>query len=163
MGVVRSDPTHLIAQVVSGIGFLGAGTIVVTKRNISGLTTAASIWSTAALGIALGMGFYEIALFGFLVVFLVMHLLKRILKINIPQKIIIKHLGQLETLSQIYLVFNELNLDARILKYDLELYHSERIVSHVFEVHSKNEHFFTELVDALSRNQSIVSVQSTNI
>lgn len=57
------DPMRLGAQVVSGIGFLGAGTIVVTKHNqIKGLTTAAGLWASAAVGLALGIGFYEAAL-----------------------------------------------------------------------------------------------------
>ena len=56
------DPMRLGAQVVSGIGFLGAGTIIVTKRNqIKGLTTAAGLWSSAAVGLSLGVGFYEAA------------------------------------------------------------------------------------------------------
>ena len=50
------------AQVVSGIGFLGAGTIVVTRRSqIKGLTTAAGLWASAAVGLAVGIGFYEAA------------------------------------------------------------------------------------------------------
>ena len=57
------DPMRLGAQVVSGIGFLGAGTIIVTKRSqIKGLTTAAGLWSSAAVGLALGAGFYEAAM-----------------------------------------------------------------------------------------------------
>ena len=57
------DPMRLGAQVVSGIGFLGAGTIIVTKHNqIKGLTTAAGLWSAAGVGLALGIGFYEGAL-----------------------------------------------------------------------------------------------------
>ena len=56
------DPMRLGAQVISGIGFLGAGTIIVTKRShIKGLTTAAGLWSVAAVGLALGIGFYEAA------------------------------------------------------------------------------------------------------
>ena len=59
------DPVRLGAQVVSGIGFLGAGTIIVTKRSqIKGLTTAAGLWATAGLGLAIGIGFYEAALAG---------------------------------------------------------------------------------------------------
>mgnify|MGYP001027887749 CR=1 FL=1 len=54
------DPSRLGAQVISGIGFLGAGTIIVTKRNqVRGLTTAAGLWSSACLGLAVGIGFYE--------------------------------------------------------------------------------------------------------
>ena len=57
------DPARLSAQVISGIGFLGAGTIIVTRRNeIKGLTTAATLWSTACMGLAVGIGFYECAL-----------------------------------------------------------------------------------------------------
>ena len=56
------DPMRLGAQVVSGIGFLGAGTIVVTRHNqIKGLTTAAGLWASAGVGLALGIGFYEAA------------------------------------------------------------------------------------------------------
>ena len=72
------DPTRMAAQVISGIGFLGAGTIVVTRRNqIKGLTTAAGLWSAAGVGLALGIGFYEAALMGALAIFVVMTLLQR--------------------------------------------------------------------------------------
>ena len=54
------DPVRMGAQVVSGIGFLGAGTIIVTRHNqIKGLTTAAGLWAAAAVGLATGIGFYE--------------------------------------------------------------------------------------------------------
>lgn len=70
------DPTRMSAQVVSGIGFLGAGTIVVTQRNqIKGLTTAAGLWACAAAGLALGIGFYEAAVIGGVAIFVVLTLL----------------------------------------------------------------------------------------
>ena len=57
------DPARLSAQVISGIGFLGAGTIIITRRNqVKGLTTAATLWATACMGLAVGVGFYECAL-----------------------------------------------------------------------------------------------------
>ena len=72
------DPVRMGAQVVSGIGFLGAGTIVVTRRNqIKGLTTAAGLWTSAGVGLALGIGFYEAAVCGGLAVFVVITLLQR--------------------------------------------------------------------------------------
>lgn len=55
---VSTDPARLAAQIVSGIGFLGAGTILRTGLTVSGLTTAASLWVVAAIGIASGAGFY---------------------------------------------------------------------------------------------------------
>ena len=72
------DPMRLGAQVVSGIGFLGAGTIVVTRRNqIKGLTTAAGLWAAAGVGLTLGVGFYEAAVIGALAIFTVMTLLQK--------------------------------------------------------------------------------------
>ncbi|MBQ2984986.1 MAG: MgtC/SapB family protein, partial [Clostridia bacterium] len=59
------DPVRMGAQVVSGIGFLGAGSIIVTARNqIKGLTTAAGLWASACVGLAVGIGLYEAALIG---------------------------------------------------------------------------------------------------
>ena len=70
------DPVRMGAQVVSGIGFLGAGTIIVTRHNqIKGLTTAAGLWASAGVGLALGIGFYEAALVGSLAVFLILTVL----------------------------------------------------------------------------------------
>ena len=77
--VGSGDPVRMGAQVVSGIGFLGAGTIIVTRRNqIKGLTTAAGLWSAAGVGLALGIGFYEAAIAGTLAVFVVMTLLQKL-------------------------------------------------------------------------------------
>ena len=72
------DPTRMSAQVISGIGFLGAGTIVVTQHNqIKGLTTAAGLWACAAAGLALGIGFYEAATVGGVAIFSILTLLQR--------------------------------------------------------------------------------------
>ena len=57
-GVAHVDPSRLAAQVVSGIGFLGAGTIIQFRDSVRGLTTAASVWASAGIGLAVGTGFY---------------------------------------------------------------------------------------------------------
>lgn len=73
------DPARMGSQVVSGIGFLGAGTIIVTRRSqIKGLTTAAGLWAAAAVGLAVGIGFYEAAVFGSLAIFTVLTILQRL-------------------------------------------------------------------------------------
>ncbi len=73
-----SDPARLGAQVISGIGFLGAGTIVVTGRQqIKGITTAAGMWTAACCGLAIGIGFYEGAVIGGILVFLIMEVLEK--------------------------------------------------------------------------------------
>ena len=61
-GVRMGDPSRIAAQIVSGVGFLGAGMIFVHKNTISGLTTAAGIWATAGIGMAIGAGMYIIGI-----------------------------------------------------------------------------------------------------
>ncbi len=69
------DPARLGAQVISGIGFLGAGTIMITSRQVKGLTTAAGLWAAACIGLAVGIGFYAGAILCSLIVLLVMTVL----------------------------------------------------------------------------------------
>ena len=61
MGLKNGDPGRIVAQVVSGIGFLGAGAIIQSKGSVRGLTTAATIWVTAMIGLAVGSGMYIIS------------------------------------------------------------------------------------------------------
>lgn len=73
------DPVRMGAQVISGIGFLGAGTIVVTKHNqIKGLTTAAGLWAAAGAGLAVGIGLYEVAAAGAFMIFFILTALQRL-------------------------------------------------------------------------------------
>ena len=66
-----TDVSRMGAQVINGIGFLGAGTIIVTGRQeVKGLTTAAGLWASACMGLAVGAGFYECVLLAFLLIFL---------------------------------------------------------------------------------------------
>jgi len=71
------DPARLGAQVISGIGFLGAGTILKEGVTIKGLTTAASLWSVACIGIAVGLGFYSGAIFGTILVLITLMVFAR--------------------------------------------------------------------------------------
>ena len=59
---VGLDPSRIAAQVVSGIGFIGAGTIILNKQIVRGLTTAAGIWATAGIGLAIGSGMYVLGI-----------------------------------------------------------------------------------------------------
>lgn len=77
IGLTDLDPTRLGAQVVSGIGFLGAGTIIRDGFNVRGLTTAASLWAVSCVGIAVGAGFYGGAVVATVFVFLTLITLKK--------------------------------------------------------------------------------------
>ncbi|MCC6803755.1 MAG: MgtC/SapB family protein [Anaerolineae bacterium] len=71
------DPGRVASQILPGIGFLGAGTVLKYGRNIHGLTTAASIWITAAVGMAVGTGAWFLAICGTLLIWFVLAILRR--------------------------------------------------------------------------------------
>lgn len=97
------DASRMAAQVISGVGFLGAGTIIVTGRQqVKGLTTAAGLWAAASMGLAIGAGFYSGAILGFLFIMLsvtVLHSLDE--KINDNGRVITLYMEvhQTESLS----------------------------------------------------------------
>lgn len=82
---VRLDPARLAAQVITGVGFLGAGTILFTGKAITGLTTAASVWVVMAIGLAVGAGFYMPAGLAAVLVLLILW------GLNIVEKRYVKH------------------------------------------------------------------------
>ena len=78
MDVEKADAARVAAQVVSGIGFLGAGVIFVRNNLVNGLTTAAGIWATAGVGLALGAGMYVVGISSALLVLLIQFVMHRI-------------------------------------------------------------------------------------
>ena len=79
-GITNSDPERIAAQVITGIGFLGAGTILANQkeRNVKGLTTAASIWAVAAVGLVVGAGYIVTAVAATFLVFIVLTIFIRV-------------------------------------------------------------------------------------
>lgn len=75
---VDLDPSRIAAQVVSGMGFLGAGTIIIQKQIVKGLTTAAGMWVTAAIGLVIGSGLYEIGIYGAFLTLIVLEVFRQL-------------------------------------------------------------------------------------
>jgi putative Mg2+ transporter-C (MgtC) family protein len=75
---VSLDPARIAAGVITGIGFLGAGTIIREPERVRGLTTAASLWVVAGIGLAVGVGFIKVAVYTTLFVLLVLYILRHI-------------------------------------------------------------------------------------
>jgi len=161
--VIRADPSRLIAQVISGIGFLGAGTIIVTKRNVSGLTTAASIWSVSGLGLAIGMGYYEIGLIGFIFLFLTLAFLRRLYRFKFHERIYIEYIGGSNTIEDIESIFQNMNLTFTHQSFKARPFGNELIYGSVFEIEGSRSINFEKIISKLSTNDKIASAQLTNI
>jgi len=73
---VSLDPARIAAGVITGIGFLGAGTIIREPKGVRGLTTAASLWVVSGIGLAVGCGFNKIAIYATILVLIVLHFLR---------------------------------------------------------------------------------------
>ncbi|WP_346962176.1 MgtC/SapB family protein [Clostridium sp.] len=85
-GFIKVDIARLGAQVISGVGFLGAGTILRDKGSVRGLTTAATLWTVACLGLAVGRGLFALALTGAFIVFITLSLFKKADKVIQKEK-----------------------------------------------------------------------------
>ena len=77
-GTASVDPSRIAAQVVTGIGFLGAGTIICSKTGVIGLTTAAGLWTASGIGLACGVGYYRAAIIATVVTLVVLVIFSRI-------------------------------------------------------------------------------------
>ncbi|MBL7151464.1 MAG: MgtC/SapB family protein [Candidatus Omnitrophica bacterium] len=75
-GEANLDPTRIAAGVITGIGFLGAGTIIKEREGVRGLTTAASLWVVASIGLAVGIGFFQAAVFTAILTLIVLYFLR---------------------------------------------------------------------------------------
>lgn len=78
LGLKNGDPGRIAAQVISGIGFLGAGAIIQMKGSVRGLTTAAGIWMVATIGMTVGLGMYTLAVWATLLILVVLHWFEQI-------------------------------------------------------------------------------------
>lgn len=115
----RYDPGRIAAQVVSGIGFLGAGTIMREGANIRGLTTAASLWTVAGIGLAVGSGFYFAAVLATILVVLTLVVLNQLEWNYLSTKHEILTLVIQDTPGQLARVF------AVLAKYDINVFNVE--------------------------------------
>lgn len=70
----QMDPARIASHIVEGVGFIGAGTIIATKAKVKGITTAASLWAVAAIGLSIGAGSYLLGFFTAFLIFIVLQL-----------------------------------------------------------------------------------------
>jgi putative Mg2+ transporter-C (MgtC) family protein len=134
-GEFGGDAARVAAGVVTGIGFLGAGTIMRFGASVVGLTTAASIWTVSAIGLAVGCGFYQAAIYTTAIVWATLALLTRVerrwLRKEWFKVMRIETKGELLQLAQIRQVLNEQRADIR----DFEINKAKDASTHIIELH----------------------------
>lgn len=160
--VDRTDVSRFGAQVISGIGFLGAGTIIVTgHQEVKGLTTAAGLWASACMGIAIGAGFYECVILAFVLILLSVRLLA----------VLETHVVENSRNMNIYVEFQSMDdvgaiigciktMDVQIYDVDLMRGSEERlrIPSAVFSLHLNQKLPHTRVLAAISELDAVTMI-----
>lgn len=160
---VRVDAVRLIAQVVSGIGFLGAGAIMTTKRTIVGLTTAASIWGVSGIGLALGMGFYEISIVGSLLILTVLIVFKRIIVVHGPQQVLVKFFQGKEVEDEIKSLIGSVDKNFEILSVKTEVLKDRLVKTQIYRLKLNKKMQFSDIVKLLSSVDEVLTVEPTEV
>ena len=147
---LKIDQTRLIAQVVSGIGFLGAGTIIVTKRAVAGLTTAASLWTVACLGLAVGMGYYLLAFIGFIIIQATLSLLNKVIVIPSIKNLEIKFVHREETKEFIKDYFKDHGVDGRATNVSVDFLDNRRIYTNIYTIEIPKHYDIDQMIEELA-------------
>lgn len=158
---------RLSAQVISGIGFLGAGTIFIAQKKIAGLTTAASLWNVACLGLLCGFGYYILAAVGCAVVLIVLTLLQRIIHVNAIKRVEIKFVNRAETLPFINSYFEEKGIVVLDMDFHIETSADmgalgDNVYTNLYTLHLPARLTYTDIVTHLSEYHAIQSVRTRN-
>lgn len=164
LGLKNGDPGRIAAQVVSGVGFLGAGAIIQMKGSVRGLTTAAGIWMTACIGLAVGAGMYLISTIATLLIIFILVNIERIeqrynflweskiIRVRVP--------GILTDIQPVrdIITGNDVHISDEFMKYDYE--NSQTIVN--FMVRSKSSVNAPALFRAIKDQSDAISITITN-
>lgn len=156
-GVIRSDPARLIAQVISGIGFLGAGTIVLKKHSVVGLTTAASLWSVAGLGLTIGMGFYSLSLVGVVAIYFALTVIEKIVKVPKTKKLEVYFVHRAETKEYLNHYFQRNHIDVEDIIFEADI--STSVYNYVFTIELPRLMSYSDIINDLSVYPNITKIR----
>lgn len=153
-GVRGADGARIAAQVVSGIGFLGAGMIFVHKSTVTGLTTAAGIWATSGVGLAIGAGMYVMGIFTTVVIILVQILLHKNFKWLRTSKLktlSIKNVDMAGFQEYITQVLNQMG----VIIYDTYIEKGDTGKDYIFAIDIPQNLYEEKIIDSINYNCTI--------
>ena len=156
---------RMSAQIISGIGFLGAGTIFTSQKKIAGLTTAASLWNAACLGIVTGMGYYLLALAGCGIVMVTLLLLQRVIKVNSVKSVEVKFVHRVETIAFINAYFEEAGIKVMDIDFHVENRTPENggnLYTNLYTLILPSHTTYRDIVNHLSEFRNIQAIRTRN-
>lgn len=157
------DPVRMGAQVISGIGFLGAGTIIVTPHSqIKGLTTAAGLWASACVGLAVGIGFVEAAMIGAIGIFViltVLHLLDSYMRKHAKEIEAYVELDNQTSIGEFITFAREHNIEARDIQVEHRFSSITNKVSFIVVLHMPKRRKNENLLQIIQSMNGVVCIQ----
>ena len=159
---IRTDVSRFGAQVINGIGFLGAGTIIVTGRQeVKGMTAAAGVWASACTGLAIGAGFYECVFLAFLLISIVIRVLPQVETYIVENARNMNIYVEFESLDDVGDIISRIkSQDVQI--YDVEIDHGReeklRNPSAVFSIRLNHKQMHTQVLAAISELESVRTI-----
>ena len=160
---MRTDVTRFSAQVINGIGFLGAGTIIVTGHQaVKGLTTAAALWASACMGLVIGAGYYECVFLGFVLIFFCVRILNPIETHLIEKSRYMNLYIEFESMDDVRAVATRLR-EYGIHIYDIDLDHGKqeefRYPNAVFTMRLNGKKSHAEIIAGLFKLEHIKLIE----
>lgn len=162
---LRTDVSRFAAQVINGIGFLGAGTIIVTGRQeVKGMTTAAGLWASACTGIAIGAGFYECVFLAFVLISLAIRVLPHVENYVVENARNMNIYVEFESLDDVGEIINRIKAqDVQIFDVDIDHGRQEKFrnPSAVFSIRLNHKQAHTQVLAAISELESVRTIDET--
>ena len=160
---ITSDPLRLGAQVIAGIGFIGAGTIIVTKRRqVKGLTTAAGLWAAAIIGLAIGVGYYEVAIYATFLILMTEIFLSKVDWFILSHAKCINVYIEYTNAESISVIMNKLkNLEVRVVDVEIAKARSstEHNISAILSLQLTKKMSQNAVLTAISESEGVCSVE----
>lgn len=158
---------RLSAQVISGIGFLGAGTIFMAQKKITGLTTAAGLWTVGCMGLLIGYGYYWVAGACCVLVIIVLTFMQKVVKVNAIKRVEVRFIHRAETLAFINEFYAKHNVQILDVDFHVEtMADGERITqniyTNIYTLHLPSNFHYMDIANEFSEHPNILVVRTTN-
>ena len=154
---------RITTSVVSGIGFLGAGTIFMSDHKISGLTTAASLWCTACIGLAVGFGYIVMALAVGAIVLAILKLMQRVVHVNTLKRLEVQFIHRTQTLAFLNEYFTNLGVTVLNVDFHAESRPEGNLYTNLYTLTMPAKTSYVDVIGTLSEYPNIRTVRTRNL